>query len=127
MSVEVPQITGPGYFDIEVAGESHYQRHLSKVCGPRCKEGERKEVRAQLALENDNQFDNMAVKVMIQGGLVGYLPRETARDFRRALVAGDLTAHPVFECPAIIRGGWDKGDGDIGHYGVWLDLPQDDD
>lgn len=125
--MEVPQITGPGYFDIEVVGESHYQKQFIKFCGGRCLDGHNLEARAHLFLDNDNQYDNQAVAVLLDGEKVGHLPRDVARDFRRAVIAGDLAAFQTFECAANIRGGWDRGGGDHGQFGIWLDLPQDDD
>ncbi|MDB5791594.1 MAG: hypothetical protein JWQ80_1618 [Massilia sp.] len=74
-----------------------------------------------------NPFDDMAVAISVNEHLVGYLPRAIARDFRRAVSDGDLTEYKVFECKAHIRGGWYRGPADHGHYGIWLDLPQDDD
>ena len=127
MRREIPVITGPGYFDIHVVGESHYLKSFAKICGPRCAEGVDMEVRAHLTLDNENPHDKMAVRVSIQGHTVGHLPREVARDFRQAVKTGELGEYLVFECAAHIRGGWDNGGGDIGHYGVTLDLPQDDD
>jgi hypothetical protein len=122
-----PVIAGPGYFDIEVVGESHYLKSFAKICGPRCTEGVDMEVRAHLTLDDLNPYDKMAVRVSVNGHVVGHLPRDVARDFRRAVKAGGLSEYLTFECAGHIRGGWDKGGGDVGHYGVKLDLPQDDD
>ncbi|WP_273035967.1 HIRAN domain-containing protein [Massilia timonae] len=127
MSDEIPQITGPGRFAIDVAGESYYTESFAAICGPRCEDGVDLEVRARLILQDDNPHDKQAVRVEIQGHPVGHLPREVARDFRRAVRYGQLSIYETFECAAIIRGGWDRGNGDAGHYGVRLDLPQDDD
>jgi hypothetical protein len=126
MSSGIPQITGPGHYDIEIVGESHYLAHFIKICGPRCRDGVEKAVRALLILDDANRYDKLAVRIDIEGGTVGHLPRDTARDFRKAVKKGRLTEYSSFECSAIIRGGWDDGNGNAGHYGVWLDLPQDD-
>jgi HIRAN domain-containing protein len=115
-------LPGPGTFQIEVVGESHYQGALQAVCGPRCPEGEDRFVRATLVQEDSNAHDPKAVRVDIQGQTVGYLSRETARLYRAQL---RQAGHPGITagCAARIRGGWDRGGGDRGHYGVWLDLP----
>jgi HIRAN domain-containing protein len=115
-------LPGPGTFQIEVVGESHYQGALQAVCGPRCPEGEDRFVRATLVHEDSNAHDPKAVRVDIQGQTVGYLSRETARLYRAQL---RQAGHPGITagCAARIRGGWDRGGGDQGHYGVWLDLP----
>lgn len=45
-----------------------------------------------------------------------------ARAFRRSVRYGPLAEHEVFECAALICGGRDRGDGDVGNFGVRLDL-----
>ena len=50
MSEEIPQITGPGHFAIDVAGESFYLASFAAICGPRCEDGVDMEVRARLIL-----------------------------------------------------------------------------
>ncbi|MFC0131996.1 hypothetical protein CR105_16120 [Massilia eurypsychrophila] len=127
MSNEIPQITGPGNFDIEVVGEAFYQDQFLKVCGPKTVAGFDLEVRAHLQLESDNKFDRQAVAVLLGGGKVGHLPKDLAREFRRAVKAGGLSAFTMFECAGHVRGGWDKGDGNAGYFGIWLDLPDDED
>jgi len=127
MSNDIPVISGPGYFDIEVVGESKYLENFIKICGPRCEDGVDLVVRAHLVLDDQNPFDDMAVAIFVDDRPVGFLPRATAHDFRRALSIGGLSEYKVFECQGHVRGGWDRGNGDCGHYGIWLDLPQDDD
>lgn len=127
MTDTVPRITGPGYFRINVAGESFYRDNLAKICGPRSEDGINLEAYAHLILDDDNPHDNKAVRVEIHGLQVGHLPRQAARDFRRIVRYGKFSVHEMFECAALIRGGWDRGSDDRGDYGVRLDLPQDDD
>src|SRR5262245_21483756 len=118
------QLRGPGAFALPVVGESHYQEAIEAICGPRSDEGEDRRVDARLVLENDNPYDSMAVRVDIQGRTVGYLSREHARQYRKQL---ERAGHPSTDafCTARIRGGWDRGEGGQGHYGVFLDLPMD--
>jgi hypothetical protein len=125
--MDIPTITGPGNFDIEVVGESYYLKSFEKICGPRCDVGVNLEVKAVLTLDDANPHDKKAVNVTIQGHPVGYLAKNIAREFRNAIKAGGLKEYKSFECDATIRGGWDDGKGSCGHYGVWLDIPQDDD
>ena len=118
----VGNIAGPGTYELEVVGESHYQRALESICGGRTEESANRHVQAHLVLEDDNPHDPLAVRIDIQGKTVGYLSRETARAYRdRLREAG----HPrlVGVCKAVIRGGWDRGPHDRGYFGVWLDLP----
>lgn len=123
----IPVISGPEEYRIDVVGESNYQAHLKKVFGEYTEDGVSTTVDAFLVLENTNKFDNKAVMVVIGGDKVGYLDRSTAREFRQAIKDGGLKKYTRFQCLALVRGGWDRGAGDIGPYGVKLDLPDEDD
>jgi hypothetical protein len=120
----IGKISGPKKYEVEVVGESKYQQALEKICGGRSEDGAEMYVDAMLVLEDSNRYDNKAVRIDIQGLTVGYLPRESAREYRKQLKEA---GHPQLTgvCGAVIRGGWDRGDGDKGHFGVWLDLPAD--
>jgi len=108
---------------IEVVGESHYQAALLAVSGGKTPDGpERTDHVAQLVLEPTNPYDRNAVRVEIDGRLVGYLPKAFAS--RLAPTLRELAA-PAF-CQARITGGWDRGRGDTGSFGVVL-LDQDGD
>jgi hypothetical protein len=119
---KVPFIKGREHFQINVAGESFYPDSFAALVGARAKDGIAFPARAQLTLQDDNAHDKHAVKVSIEGHQVGHLPREAARAFRRAVRYGELAEHEVFECAALINGGWDRGGGDVGNFGVKLDL-----
>jgi HIRAN domain len=118
----VGTLAGPGTYAIDVVGESHYQRALNSICGGRKKREATKHVQAALFLEDQNPYDNQAVRVDVDNMTVGYLPRETARIYRTRLREA---GHPrlVGLCNAVIRGGWDRGPQDRGSFGIWLDLP----
>jgi BRCA1 C Terminus (BRCT) domain len=117
-------LRGPGTFGLPIVGESHYQEALEPICGPRSEEGEDRRVEARLVLENDNPHDSMAIRVDIQARTVGYLSREHARQYRKQLERAGHSSTDAY-CDARIRGGWDRGEGGQGHYGVLLDLPMD--
>ena len=120
---QVADITnGPRTFTVEVVGESNYQDALERICGGRTEDGHKLEVEARLELQNDNPYDSKAVAVVIDGDLIGYLDRNTARSFRKALAAVAPKAS-VATCSALIVGGWEREDDDLGHFGVRLDLP----
>lgn len=125
--VSIPFMRGNGKYRIDVAGESFYEGSFLEICGERTILGFRVESGARLELQDDNPHDKLAVRVMIQGHQVGHLSREDARSFRRLTRYGALAEHEVFECAAVICGGWDRGDGDKGNFGVRLDLVLDDD
>lgn len=118
---------GDGSFPVNVVGESHYQKALSKICGGKTKRGHEFECTAYLILEDDNPRDDKAVKIMIEGKVVGYLSRTDARQYRKELTLAvpDATVK-VAKCPALIVGGWLRDNDDYvdeGHFGVRLDLP----
>jgi hypothetical protein len=112
----------PGTFDFDIVGESRYQSALSRICGGKSEEGYNKEVKALMVMENDNPNDAEAVCVTIGGTKVGYLARKDAHQFRAAMKAVGLGERPL-KVPAVIVGGWDRGNGDTGYFGVKLDLP----
>lgn len=118
---------GRAAYRVDVAGESFYEESFKELCGDRTIEGIRIEATAQLELCDDNPHDKHAVRVTIQGYQVGHLSREDARAFRRLVRYGSLAEHERFECAALIRGGWDRGEGDVGHFGVRLDLVLNED
>lgn len=107
-------------FPLVIVGESHYQEALEAICGERDDEGVDRVTSASLVLEDSNPHDPHAVRVDIEGKTVGYLSRGDARRFRerraRTGESGGVT------CKARIRGGWDRGADDRGHYGVSLNL-----
>ena len=73
---------GRGSFDQPVAGESHYFPVLRGLAGTGT--GERITV-AELRREPDNPYDADAVQVLIDGEVVGYLPRDDAAAYQPAL------------------------------------------
>lgn len=119
-------ISGPGLFSVDVVGESHYQRALQRISGRRTEDSVEIYVQAVLVHEDQNPHDRMAIRVDIKGQTVGYLDRETARSYRKALAAAGQ-ARLDTTCDAVIVGGWDRGPQDRGHFGVRLDLPTTDD
>jgi hypothetical protein len=116
-------LRGTGTYDLEVTGESFYQDNFELLCGERTERGEMKEVIASLVLEDDNKFDRgNAVRVEIEGKQVGYLNKKVARVYRSTMKEhGKLNS--IVTCNALIKGGWKRKNGNIGNYGVWLDIP----
>lgn len=109
-------LDGNGRFETPVVGESFYESAFLEVCGARSPQGYEKIVDAALIPENDNKHDPKAVRVVVAGKTVGYLSRSLARRFRMR-----FRQRTVY-CRAKIIGGWDRGGGDSGHFGVRLDL-----
>ncbi|MSP20043.1 MAG: hypothetical protein EXQ93_00610 [Alphaproteobacteria bacterium] len=65
------------------------------------------------------------MRVDIEGATVGYLNREHAKQYRQQLLQAGQ-AGITATCPALIVGGWDRGRGNTGHFGVKLDIPMND-
>lgn len=121
----IAKLPGPITFSIDIVGELKYQSALESICGWRTDESQEKIVEAVLVYEDDNPYDNMAIRVDIQGQTVGYLSRENARQYRKRLEEAGY--HGITAtCVAKIVGGWDRGSGDKGYFGVKLDLPTAD-
>jgi len=119
---ETVYIEGDGGFDLEVVGESNYQKHLKKLCGGYSKEGSKTEVIAKLIFENNNPHDNQAIRVDIEGKTVGYLSREDARIYRKRIRKAGYDEITIL-CNGKIFGGKKLGLLRKTNFGVWLDLP----
>ena len=111
---------GRGY-TFDVVGEGNYQDALDDYCGGKCEEGHRMECEAEICFITDNPHDPNAVGVFINARLVGYIPRDMAKQMRADILRINPGQHPVL-CKAKIVGGWDRGRGDEGHYGVKLSI-----
>jgi len=107
-------------FQQPIVGESNYQEALGKICGRRSKEGEHRIVEARIIPDDKNKHDKNAVRIEIQGRVVGYIEGDDAPAYR-ARLKREGRAHATVACPAMIKGGWKRGK-DVGHYGVWLDI-----
>jgi hypothetical protein len=109
-------LRGSGWFGQEVVGESHYFPALRSLAGA-TSTGER-ETTAHLRREPSNRHDRNAVQVLIDGRLVGYLPRESAAEYGPSLQRVEQSAK-VAQCRA--RVWWRRGPGDF-MASVSLDL-----
>jgi hypothetical protein len=105
----------------DVVGESFHQSELDRICGGKTEDGHYEWFTAHLVLEPENSYDSNAVKVMIGEAQVGHLSRADAIAYRADLLRIESDGR-VGVCRAQIRGGWDRGNDDCGHYGVVLDL-----
>lgn len=108
---------------VEVVGESNYQDGLERAAGGRTVDGPASvEQIAGLMAEPTNAYDPNAVMVQIGGAVVGYLSRADAVAYRPVLEAVGRMGYPAFGCHASLTGGWDRGAGDRGSFGVVLHL-----
>ena len=94
-----------------IVGEQSYQNNLKKIAGPKEEESKFFECYAKVSSEPFNQYDKNAVKVEINGLLVGYLSKSEAAKLSSKVVNKTV--------PAVIDGGW-KDEESTGSYGVKL-------
>ena len=118
-----PFLRGPGTFSIAIVGESHYQYALNDICGGKIYDGHNKIITAELIHEDDNPFDDKAIRIDINGMTVGHFSRKIAREYRTRITEAGYPEVTAI-CNAKIVGGWKRGKKDEGHYGVRLDLPK---
>ncbi|MFD0274654.1 HIRAN domain-containing protein [Kitasatospora sp. NPDC127111] len=101
------QLHTAGFFRQNVAGESYHDVELRRIVGPE-PAGEKLMV-AELRREPRNPHDRNAIRVLIDGNLVGYIPREEAPAYQPELEAVESWGYPA-QCPARVwwrRDQWD--------------------
>ena len=107
-------------FNIQAVGESQFQAEIGAIVGGPCEEGHNCQVPAELVLA-PTERDPDGVGIRIKDLPVGYLPFEAARQVRPLLLAfGDR--RKAVTCKAKIVGGWDRGQGDRGYFGIRLSV-----
>lgn len=105
---------------IPLVGTSHYQTVLLGLAGSRkTDEGVTLDVRVMLQHEEGNPHDQNAIAAFVGKKQVGYMRSEDSQTFRDFLEKNGATNA---ECDARIIGGWDRGGGDNGNFGVRLNL-----
>ena len=105
-----PALSNTSY-SYNIVGEQSYQDNLKKIAGPKEEESKFFECYAKVSSEPFNQHDKNAVKVEINGLLVGYLSKSEAAKLSSKVVNKTV--------PAVIDGGW-KDQESTGSYGVKL-------
>lgn len=108
-------------FNFEIVGEASYQPALDTICGGKCVDGHNLHKLAQLCFQTDNSYDPDAVVVLIDRNVVGYVPRNVAKEIRQEILRLDPEERPI-TCDALVVGGWRRDWEDEGHYGVKLSL-----
>lgn len=113
---------GPGTFAVDVVGVSRRQSVLAAIVDRQSRRGRTVTIDAVLILEDSNPHDANAVRIEIEGELIGYLSRDNARRYRADLAAAGQPRATV-RCKARIVGGFETESGERAHFGVRLDLP----
>lgn len=106
---------------VNVAGESYYQDALRALTAAAGGEEVRQDTEAVLVPEPANPHDPNAVRVEIEGHLVGYLPRADAVAYGPAVRTIEERGRAA-ACEAMIAG---RG-GESSALGVFLRLPKPD-
>ena len=126
-STDAVRVTLPGDVEVDVVGESaHHDALLRLTGGRRSYGGVDAHTVATLTADSAAPLDPDAVEVRIAGNTVGRLRRDRARSYR-SLLAHTAHEHGIVSCFARVVGGWDRGRGDIGAFGVRVLLPRIED
>lgn len=105
-----------GYeFKTAIVGESNYKTALKKCYNdPNAyRKGQGVFLDVTLKLENNNKYDDQAVAVVSKYGIIGYLPKDTARKYRKDWDEQDGNT---------VRAKVTTSDPKSNLYGVWIDL-----
>lgn len=99
---------------IKIVGEASYQPHIATV-------SKRHGGELQLVLRADpgNQYDPNAVVVLVDGGVVGYLPRELARQWQPRILAAESEGYLVTGSARVYGGTSDKPSMGVFGSAVW--------
>jgi hypothetical protein len=108
-----------GRANLEVVGESHYQGALWRLCGGTLGDEVLCDIIAVLVPEPTNPYDPNAICVQIDGAVVGYLPRERAREYLPGLKRAMSSHQSHIALHGVIAGGGHRADGP-GFLGVFL-------
>jgi hypothetical protein len=107
---------------LEVVGEGYRQEALERISGGRTEDGAlHVEQTAVLVPDPANPYDPNAVAVVVEGFHVGYLTRTEAESWQPVLAWAKARGFLVAAEAALI-GGWDRGHGDRGSFGIVLHL-----
>lgn len=107
----------PEGVNLDIVGESHYQKALERMCGKKNQDGYRVPVDVTLKREPKNKHDKNAVMCLVNSTLVGYINRDGAYALQSFLLEMEKRKLAV-QLPAEIRGGWKRGKKDEGDFGV---------
>lgn len=110
---------------VDVVGESLRREAFDAYFGPRTEDGVRATVTVTLVHERTNAYDPNAVAVHLDGRMIGYIGRQGAAALAPVLDRIEAAGRVPY-ARASVRGGWDRGDGDEGEYGMTLDIAAPD-
>ena len=111
-------------YPTSVVGESYYKENILAIVDYLAPEDGCDEDyhTAALYYEDDNESDPNAVRVEIDDRVVGYLPKSTARSYRKRMRELGAPENPIGICAASIKGGFATRNGETADFGVRLDF-----
>ncbi|MBT8436097.1 MAG: hypothetical protein KJP11_01885 [Gammaproteobacteria bacterium] len=115
-------VQGNGQYELEVISESRRQKYLEMLCGGYSIKGSKQEVVAKLHYENGNPADKYAIRIVVNGGTVGYLLPDKARLYRKKIEKAGQDGI-IVSCKARIVGGKKVWLFKKTNFNVWIDLP----
>lgn len=104
-------------YPYEIVGEHAYQANLLRIVGAKNAISKEVEISAKIISEPTNSFDKNAIKVEINGLVVGYIPKKDAAKISKK--KGSINVY----LPAVIVGGWKDSESE-GEFGVRLALTE---
>jgi hypothetical protein len=113
-------LEGNGSFDFPIVGEASYQKNLALIAGQKQPNGVEIKTKAIVFLDPFNRHDKNAVRVEINGLIVGHLSKDNALQNRAWLKINKLGSITCL-VDAVITGGWLRSDSE-GYFGVSLDF-----
>ncbi len=115
-------VQGNGQYELEVISEPRRQQYLEALCGGYSIKGSKQEVMAKLHYENCNPSDKYSIRVVVNGGTVGYLLPDEARSYRKKIEKAGQDGI-IVSCKARIVGGKKAWLSKKTDFKVWIDLP----
>jgi hypothetical protein len=107
---------------VRVAGTSYYQAAIAAVVGAPRPGGYDQRMQAALVPDPSNAYDSNAVRVIIGGRHVGFMPRDRTAFIGPRIVALTAVHGEPVKVPCRVVGGWTKSDGGSGSFGINLGL-----
>lgn len=93
--------TDHGRFMLGAVGESHYATQIADIDKRHGIPGKITITPAKLVLDDQNPYDNLAVRIEIDGTTVGYLSRNDAKTYRK-LLSDEKQGNVIGACRAKI-------------------------
>lgn len=112
-------------YEFDIVGESFYQGALLDIVGSKSEDSVEILKPAVVMRDLSNTYDANAVAVYIDESKVGYIAKDEAKEFCDAIKRSGFDSNSAFDVQAMIVGGWKRGNGDEGKFGVRLNVDPD--